>query len=242
MNRNHVTPAGLLIAIGVALAGWFVGQGFVSGRIADRYVTVKGVAERDVQADLALWPISFVATDDDLARAQRAIERGRREILAFLGRSGIDSTQVELQGLEVNDLLANPYRSGPAESRYIITQTLMVRSEEPERIQAASQGVGDLVAAGVVFSSSGGRGSGPTYLFTGLNDHKPAMIAEATASAREAAQQFAADSGSRLGPIRKARQGVFVILPRDRAAGIMEESQLHKTLRVVTTVEYSLAD
>lgn len=242
MHRNNSTLAGLLIAVGVALAGWFVGHGFVTGRVADRYVTVKGVAERDVLADLALWPISFVSTDDDLARAQREIERGRRAILAFLSRSGIDSTQVELQRLEVNDLLANPYRSGPTESRYIITQTLMVRSAEPDRIQAASQSVGDLVAAGVVFSSSAARGSGPTFLFTRLNEHKPAMIAEATASAREAASQFAVDSGSRLGGIRHARQGVFVILPRDRAAGVMEQSQLHKTLRVVTTIEYRLAD
>jgi hypothetical protein len=242
MQRNNSTLAGLLIAVGVALAGWFVGHGFVTGRVADRYVTVKGVAERDVLADLALWPISFVSTDDDLARAQREIERGRRAILAFLSRAGIDSTQVELQRLEVNDLLANPYRSGPTESRYIITQTLMVRSAEPDRIQAASQSVGELVAAGVVFSSSATGSSGPTFLFTRLNEHKPAMIAEATASAREAASQFAVDSGSRLGGIRHARQGVYVILPRDRAAGVREQSQLHKTLRVVTTIEYRLAD
>jgi hypothetical protein len=93
-----------------------------------------------------------------------------------------------------------------------------------------------------VFSSQGGYGGGPTYLFTKLNDLKPEMIAEATASAREAAEQFAKDSGSDLGPIRTASQGVFQILPRDRAPGVMEESQLDKTVRVVTTVEYALED
>ena len=67
-------------------------------------------------------------------------------------------------------------------------------------------------------------------------------IAEATASAREAAKQFAKDSGSDLGRIRTASQGVFQILPRDRAPGVMEESQLNKTVRVVTTVEYALED
>ena len=91
--------------------------------------------------------------------------------------------------------------------------------------------------------SSGGMGygsSGPTYLFTRLNDLKPAMIREATASAREAAAQFAADSRSRLGGIRQANQGVFVILPRDQAQGVSEGAQPNKTVRVVTTVQYYL--
>ena len=75
-----------------------------------------------------------------------------------------------------------------------------------------------------------------------VNDLKPQMIAEATASAREAAEQFAKDSGSRLSGIRQASQGIFQILPRDRAPGVMEESQVNKTVRVVSTVEYSLED
>jgi hypothetical protein len=99
------------------------------------------------------------------------------------------------------------------------------------------------VKAGVVLSSEGGPGgSGPTYLFTRLNDLKPGMIAEATANAKVAAQQFAKDSGSRLGKIRSANQGVFVILPRDQVPGIMEERQLRKIVRVVATLEYDLAD
>jgi hypothetical protein len=109
-------------------------------------------------------------------------------------------------------------------------------------VRTASQDLGSLVSGGVVFSSQGGYASGPTYLFTRLNDFKPEMIAEATASAREAAEQFANDSGSDLGGIREAYQGVFQILPRDRAPGVMEESQMNKTVRVVSTVVYSLED
>lgn len=100
-------------------------------------------------------------------------------------------------------MLANPYRgAGEVTSRYIITGTLMVRVEDPGLVQKASQDLGELVQGGVVFSSQGGFGNGPTYLFSKLNDSKPQMIAEATASAREAAEQFAKDSGSRLGAIR----------------------------------------
>jgi len=97
----------------------------------------------------------------------------------------------ELQALEVTDVLANPYRSGPTKRRFIISQTLMVRSGNPELIRAASQRVGELVDAGVVLSSRGGPGSGPTFLFTKLDDIKPEMIAEAAASARKSADPFA---------------------------------------------------
>lgn len=230
----------LILALGLALAGWFVGDGFRKSRLPERYVTVKGISEREVTADLALWPIRFVATSDVLSEAQARIQASQETILAFLAQQGIPRAAVEVNRLEVNDLLANPYRSGPVESRYIITQTLMVRTAQPETIAQASQDVGQLVKAGVVLSSEGGWGRGPTYLFTRLNELKPPMIAEATANAREAAQQFAADSQSRLGAIRRANQGVFVILPRDQAPGVEESGQMYKTVRVVSTIEYDL--
>ncbi|MFN8177706.1 MAG: SIMPL domain-containing protein [bacterium] len=227
----------IVVGLGLALAGFFIGNGIVKSRSADRFVSVKGVAERDVEADLALWPIRHVATDDDLARAQARIEAHQKAIVEFLGRAGIDSSGVQLQGLEVEDRHAQSWVQGPVQSRFVVTQTIMVRSNDVAKVRAASQKVGELVDAGVAL---GGGGMGPTYLFTKLNDFKPQMIAEATASAREAATKFAQDSGAHLGGIHRASQGVFEIQPRDRAPGISEEAQPAKTLRVVTTVEYLL--
>ena len=144
--------------------------------------------------------------------------------------------------MDVTDRLADPYRSGPIQSRYILTQTVMVRTKDVEAVIDAGRTVGELIDAGVVLSSSQGPYSGPTFLFTGVSELKPEMIAEATSKARRAAEQFAKDSGSRIGAIRRANQGVFVILPRDRAPGIMEESRRDKTVRVVSTIEYFLKD
>lgn len=246
MNIERPVTSALLVAIGLTLGGWFVGNGFMQGRSADRFVTVKGVSEREVEADVALWPVRFIATADQLTRAQAEIARSVRQVLAFLDRHGIDTAAVELQGLEVTDALANAYRDGPVSSRYVITQTAMVRSDQPALVLAASQRVGELVEAGVVLSSQSGYGGYganiPTFLFTRLNDLKPGMIAEATANARASAEQFASDSRSDLAGIRRANQGVFVILPRDQARGAMEDSQLFKIVRVVSTVEYFLND
>jgi len=193
-----------------------------------------------VKADLALWPLSYVSTDDDLGQAQARIVKSHDRVIAFLQNQGIDPAQADVRELEVTDRLADPYRSGSVESRYIISETLMVRSEDPLSIEKASQNIGELVKQGVVLSSRGGRDSGPTFLFTRLSDLKPEMIAEATAKARNAAEQFAKDSGSATGRIRRANQGVFQILPRDRAPGISEGSQIDKTLRVVSTIQYYL--
>jgi hypothetical protein len=233
-------PAGLL-ALGLVLGGWLIGDGFARGRASDRYVEVKGLAEREVTADLALWPLRYVSTGDDLGAAQAQINRSTRQVLAFLMRHGIDTTSVQLQALEVSDAFANRFPGERAGPRYVIQQTVMVRSKSPPVVMAASQRVSELVGEGVVLSSSGEYGiGGPTFIFTRLNQLKPPMVKEATGNARAAAEQFAADSRSELGSIRQANQGVFVILPRDQAPGVNEGAQLEKVVRVVSTVQYFL--
>lgn len=230
----------VLLSLAILLAGLAIGGGVQRFRLADRSVTVKGVAERDVRADIALWPMRIVASGMELAPTQDKITADQRTVRRFLDSHGIDSSQVELLSLEVIDKRSNPYEGNPGSARFAINATLVARTDHPERIRAASQDVGQLVAAGVALSSGGGWGTGPTYLFTRLNELKPPMLAEATASAREAAAEFAKRSGARVGNIRRAQQGLFEILPRDQAPGIPEGSQLEKRLRVVTTLEYEL--
>lgn len=231
----------LVLAVGIALGGWFVGHGFLRGRTATRFVEVKGLAERQVAADLALWPLRFVSTGNDLAVAQAEITKDTRSVYTFLGRHGIDTAAVQLLALEVSDAQANRFPGERGGTRFVIQQTVMVRSDKPEVVLAASQRVSELVSAGVILSSSGEYGvRGPTFVFTRLNQLKPAMVAEATTNARAAAQQFATDSRTSLGDIRYANQGIFVILPRDQAPGVNEGGQLQKIVRVVSTVQYLL--
>jgi|SRR5687767_6152312 len=239
----------MVLALGIALGGWFIGMGVQNIRTADRFVTVKGVAEREVKADLAVWPIQLAITDNDLSLAQSRLSQNVGRVVSFLQANGIDSTEIELQTLRVTDVLANPFRGEQrVGSRFILQQTVSVRSDNPDRVQATSQKVGELVNAGVVLSSGPEWGpGGPSYLFRKLNNLKPAMIAEATSEARKGAEQFAKDSRSRLGGIHRANQGVFVILPRDAAGSegrpdMAEQTQMHKIVRVVSTIEYLLRD
>jgi hypothetical protein len=235
----------LVLAVGIVLAGVFAGSGFARGRSADRFVTVKGVAEQDVRADLAIWPIRIVAADNDLAAAQAHLQANIHGVLRFLAEQKIDTSKVALEDFSVTDALANQYGNNNRPiNRYVIHQTVVLRSDNPALVLAASEKVGELATAGVTLSSGDEyRGaSGPTFVFTGLNALKPKMIADATARAREAAEQFARDSRSSIGGIRTANQGVFEILARNQIEGIRESSQIDKTVRVVSTVEYFLKD
>ena len=240
--------AGLLraaiLAVGLALGGYLAGNGFARARASDRYVTVKGVAEREVKADLAIWPLRVVGADNDLAAANAKVAKSVAGVRQFLTRHGIDTTQIQLADFSVSDALANQY--GPDRrpaNRYVVQQMVLVRSTHPDEVLKASQQISELAAIGVVISGGpayGGGDNGPTFVFTGLNGLKPAMIADATARAREAADQFARDSHSEVGDIRQAYQGVFEILPRDQAPGISESSQIAKVVRVVSTIDYYL--
>lgn len=227
-----------LLAAGIALAGWFVGHGFVRSRTGDRFVTVKGISERKVQADIAFWPIMLSAADNDLHLAQARVDAQMEQVKAFLAKQELDPSGFDVQSPSVSDAWTNQYQDRTkVATRFVVNQTLMVYSEKPQAVAAARRKVGELVSAGMVLNS----GQGPIFLFTRLNDIKPEMIAEATRRAREAAEQFARDSGGRLEGIRQANQGVFEIQPRDPVPGASEQTQMNKTVRVVTTVQYALA-
>jgi hypothetical protein len=227
----------LLLALGLLGAGYLVGRGFEIGRSDDRYVTVKGLAETFVGADLAVWPLRTTATGDDLGRVQEQIDTALATITGFLREAGIEESAIQPQRVEVTDLLAQPYRpEGAGDNRFILAQTVIVRTEQVDLVAALNQQSGELIKRGVVLVDSGG----PTYLFTRLNDIKPELLAEATRNARAAAEQFAADSGSEIGEIRRASQGLFEILARDPAPNLFEPNQQDKKVRVVSTIEYRL--
>jgi len=242
MTTERAPIASLILAAGIALAGFLSGVGVARVRSAERYVSVKGISEREARADLAIWPLRVSSASNDLSVAHAQLENSVTRIKQFLARNKIDTAEVALQEFRVTDAYTNQY--GGAEritSRYVIHETVLVRSSQPDLILAASQRLAELVNAGVVLSSGEEfGGGGPTFVFTGLNKLKPEMIAEATARAREAAEQFARDSRTTLGGIKRANQGVFEILPRDQAQGITEASQIVKTVRVVSTVDYLL--
>ncbi len=208
-----------------------------------RTVSVRGLAERDVQADLAVWPFALSTTSNDLAAAQAELEKQETSLREFLTGEGLDLSTFSVLRFEVQDLLAQQYRPDSVnQGRYVLNKVFLLRTTDVNKVELASQSMDRLVKKGVAL----GRGAQPNYIFTGLNDVKPDMIKEATANAYDAAQQFAQDSGATVGAIMNASQGVFSIQGRDEINYLGDgvpfgaEAQLNKKLRVVTTVSYKL--
>jgi uncharacterized protein len=234
----------LLIALGLILGGWALGAQIKATRLSDRYVTVQGLVERKVKSDLAIWPLSYKEAGDDLSGLHAKTEVNKNAILQFLDQQGIQSSEIELEVVRVVDTQANEYGAGNrAPHRYIVEQPITVRTARVDQVAAAAQKSLQLLQKGIVLNSNPGQGL--VYKFTGLNSIKPDMITEATRNARAAADRFASDSGSRVGSIRQANQGVFTILPTDQGSdggegGYAADSSLTKTIRVVTSVQYYL--
>jgi len=238
MADSRIVPAavaGALLAIGVAIAGGLIGKGVENARIGDRNVSVRGLSERIVKADLAVLPLKFAAAGDDLQAVQADVDADTATLRRFLAAQGYQTSEIDLGRLEVTDQFAREYQQQNVAARYRVAQTVIVRTTNVDRVQATTRQLDQLIRQGVVLQDY----NGPSYIFTKLNDVRPAMIAEATASARSGAQQFARDAGTNLGGIRSATQGSFEILGRDEV-GYDASSQVFKKVRVVTTISYRL--
>lgn len=226
---------GGLLALGLALGGWAVGRGLFAARASERFVTVRGLSERDMRADLAIWPIVFSATGNDLSAVQGALEQSAEAVYAFLRDHGFEEAEWNLSSPRITDYIGQGMRREDGlQFRYMAEATIAVRSSKIDAVQKAIQQSGELVKAGVAMIRS--YEFQTQFLFTALDSVKPEMIAEATRDARSAAEQFASDSGSRVGAIRRAQQGYFSIDDRDPF------SPDWKKVRVVTTVDFFLED
>lgn len=224
--------AAALVALGLVLAGWFAAGGMERLRTADRFVTVKGSAEKIVEADRVVWPLPHSVGGDDLAQVQRQLEANTATIRQFFVDAGFNADEIVVSPPRLEDRWAYAYGDSRPPERYRYSTTVSLRTDDVPKALDVLRRSGELVARGVLI----GEGSAPEFDYTRLNDIKPALIAEATAAARDSAVQFAKDSNSRLGGIRSANQGVVSITDRDQS------SPQVKRVRVVTTVEYFLRD
>jgi len=236
MNR---TPgfwlAALLLALGVAAAGWTVGDGLQRFKLEDRSVTIKGLAEADVESDFAAWNLTFRRAGGTFADVQQALADDRARVTRFLTDAGFTADEVEIRPLQVQDAYSREYGAGNQPLRYTGSGMVIVKSARVERVEATALGIDPLIEAGVEIEG----GSGPRYQLRGFNEVKPALLAEATRNAREQAEKFAAEAGARVGALRSANQGVIRITGSDGSDWDDGSSRM-KRLRVVSTFQYAL--
>ncbi len=227
---------GVFICAGLAALGWLGGNAALEVKQLERSVTVKGLSEREYDADIVIWPIQFTAASNELEQLYIAIGESAEKIRAFLILHGIAPEEITLAAPAITDKSAQQYgNSAGAQFRYVANQSVTVYSADIGKVRAVMGQLSELGKQGIAFSGENYLGQ-TEYLFTRLNEVKPEMVEEATRNARAVAEKFAADSGSSLGKIRQASQGQFSISDRDR------NNPHIKKVRVVSTVEYYLSD
>ena len=239
MQSKRVIEAvvlGAFLCAGLVSVGFLISNGALKIKSMDRTVTVKGLSEREIPANIAIWPIRFSEADNDLTRLYSVIQEKTDIIVEFLKTNGFGEDEISISQPAILDRQAQAYaNSDRIKFRYSANSTISVYTGNVDAVRETIKKVVDLGKRGIAIAGQDYQAK-TQFLFTKLNDIKPGMIEEATKNAREVAEKFAKDSNSKLGKIKKARQGQFSINDRD------SNTPYIKKVRVVSTLEYYLAD
>ena len=239
MNNRRIGEAfilGAFLCIGLGLLGYLISGSIIRIKALNRTVTVKGLSEREVPANIAIWPIKFSEAGNDLNNLFSKIQRNNSLIIQFLKNNGFRDREISISAPAIMDRQARGYADpNKIKFRYSGSSIITVYTGNVDSVRKTMKKLVELGKEGIAISGQD-YNSKTEFLFTELNKIKPEMIEEATKNAREVAERFAKDSESKLGKIRHARQGQFSINNRD------SNTPYIKKVRVVSTVEYYLSD
>lgn len=238
MEKVKILPSfvlGFFIFIGLGTLGYFFKTAFMESKNLERTVIVKGLSEKEVLSNIVIMPIKLTRTSNNLEFLIIDIDNDTNKVIKFLKDNGLKDEDITLGAISIVDKMANEFSNQEFSIRYLATKVVNIYSSEIEKVRALSGKLSELSQAGILFKTDD-YDSKIEYVYTKLNDIKPSMIEEATSNARAVAQKFAHDSNSKLGKIKKATQGQFEVISRDK------NSEHIKNIRIVSTVEYYLID
>ena len=233
--KKSLIISSAIVTVGIVILGLALKSGIDRFSDRDRVVTVRGLCEKEVQANKVTWPIVTKEVGNDLTSIYSKIESNNKAIINFLTSNGLASTDITVNPPQVYDQAAERYGNQDVRYRYQVTNVVVVTSDKVDQVRKLINKQTDLLRQGIAIVA-GDYNYQTTYEYTDLNSIKPEMIAEATSNARQAADKFAQDSDSELGKIKTASQGQFSIDNRDQYTPQI------KTVRVVTYITYYLED
>jgi len=243
-NRRAFVTGSAAMALGLAGGGQLIGHGMVQMKRADREVTVRGVAQRQVTANLARWEAKYSERAYDLPSALAAVDRDSAMIAAYLKTQGFGDAQARPGSAEVSVADETVANKPTGRKVYAVARAVAFSTANVAGVQQVQAHKDKLAEEGLVLDSVNA-----SYEYTLLDRIKPDMIADAARDARRAAEKFAGDSDSTVGGIKSATQGYFSVTGRDSSeGGDSEYSDSGRTaatpdqrVRVVTTIVYYLS-
>lgn len=236
---------GSLLGLGVALGlGIFGSSVYVSKTIeriksTDYLIDVKGYAERKITSDTALWRGTLIVRGKDLAPSYQKLEADRKQVLTFLDAEGLKS---ELSPVMKDTLYAQTSQGINTNviEGFILRQSFSITSHDVQKIAALAIKIDQINGQGLEFESTD-----PRYFYSRdkLDGLKVELLGEATKNAKERADQFAKTSGSTVGRLMSARQGIFQVTPENSTdisdTGAYDTSTIDKVVKIVVTLSYA---
>ncbi len=235
VRANNLIPA-LLVALGIATAGYFIGQTMYNSKVGINTAEVKGLAERRVEADRAYWLVQYTVSGNDktaIPELYEMSESHQGQIIELLLASGFAESELSPGVIDYNRREFRDEDQNLVEEKFLLIGSIEVDTRQVRLLSIARSKLNQLISRGIDISNNS-----PAYHFTALNDIKPDMLKEATKNARLAANEFADNAGVNVGGIRTARQGGFII--RDVGESYGDTKKIEKEVRVVTTITFYL--
>lgn len=235
---------GGLLALGMVCSSAILARALIKFRSAGSYVTVKGLAEKEVKSDAAMWKIKLKVSGNDFVGTSKDIAQKNILVQQFLEKNGLNLEEIGQPSMRVLDLYAREFGNDKTPPmRYVFEARFSINSKNVDLIAKAASKTADLIGQGIILEENEYE-INPKYYFTKLNDIRPQILAEATESARRLAEQFARDSHNKVGSIKSANQGVFHILDRESGDGAnaSDTASVMKKIRVVSTIDYYLIE
>lgn len=229
---------GICVASGMALGGYFVGQTMYNGKVAVNTAEVKGLAERKVRADMAEWTVAFKLESTDRQEVPQLYKRAemiQQAMIKMLENDGFSADELSPGVIEYSSKEYRDKEQNLKEEKFTLSGSVNVSTAQIDKVEPTRAKVNMLITRNVDVINYA-----PVYRFTKLNEIKPEMLREAAQNARLAAEEFASNAGVRVGGIRQARQGAFII--RDAGEEYGDRVKIEKDIRVVTNIEFYLTN
>ncbi len=247
MSENHsgnsvgLLMLGLTLALGIIISSLVVTGTLKEIKTSDQTITVKGYAEKSIISDLAIWSGTVTVRSTDLVDAYSKLERDMGKFNQYLKSKGIKPDKIQNTAVQTSKVFK--MTDDGKYTNYIIGyelyQDVNISSDDVFLIQQISNEATSLIKDGIEINSNM-----PQYFYTKLNDLKIKMLGEAAKDAKARADQLGENTGSKVGSLKYASQGVFQITSENSTTvsdwGEYDVSSIKKTIKAVVTVNFSI--
>lgn len=251
---NSSTPQRLaFLLLGASLAFGFIvasdklSKAIAQVRAARPEVSVKGVATQDLRADEGELSGALSWRGTDLAVGRAALEAQREVFRRLLAQSGFAENEVEVMPISVTRL--EPARANATNvdynksargqvPDYVITGPFDIRTSKVDL-------VAKLIRQEVVLAQEVElQRNMPVFRLLKFDDSKRELLEAAAKDARRRADILVAGSGSKVGTLIDASQGVFQVSAKGRVNegdySSVDVTSIDKTMRLVVTMRFEL--